>query len=269
MDDGEIFKIECHDGTWSFDTIDMTAFKAGRRLGQSATPVIANFAAADGVADMKFWHQRLGHLCPEYVRLTADRDLMKGMMVRKREHQRCEVCCVSKQKAKPRQKKLQGRVSAPNEMIYADLLFLGQHNRTRFSAVLVTIDVFTKFVFVFLLKSKTQDEVNMRIQQYIRWAERQTCRVGVEGDDVTHQVKTILTDRDTEFVNHASEQWFAGAGIVHVKAGPKRSHLNPCARVHQTLVEMTAAYIKNRVYFRGTNVSPFQLMFGFRPDILP
>ncbi|DAZ99489.1 TPA: hypothetical protein N0F65_001674 [Lagenidium giganteum] len=139
---------------------------------------------------------------------------------------------------------LQRHVSAPNEMIYADLLFPGQHNRTQFSAVLVILDAFSKFVSVFLLKSKTQDEVNMHIQQYIRWAERQTCRVCVEGDEVTHRVKKTLTDRGTEFVNHASEQWYADAGIVHVKVGSKSSHLNPCERVHQTLVGMVKAMME-------------------------
>ena len=58
-------------------------------------------------------------------------------------------------------------------MAFADLLIPGLNNGSSFSAVLVIMDGFSRYVKFYLLKSKTEGEVNMYMKHYIAWAERQ------------------------------------------------------------------------------------------------
>jgi hypothetical protein len=100
-------------------------------------------------------------------------------------------------------------------------------------------------------------------------------------------VQLILTDKGSEFVNKEMAAWYAARGIEHVKVGPKSSHLNPCERVHQTLITMmkaamhsagfprsfwiyallNAVFVKNHVYCKAIKGIPYQRMFGVVPDI--
>jgi hypothetical protein len=104
---------------------------------------------------------------------------------------------------------------------------------------------------------------------------------------MTHSVRQVLTDKGGEFVNMQMQEWYKTQGIEHVLVGPKSSQLNLCERTHQSLVEMTkatmkdagfprslwpealrnAVYLKNRVYNKGTQGIPFEMMFGVKPDI--
>ncbi|KAG3126054.1 hypothetical protein PI124_g22602 [Phytophthora idaei] len=83
------------------------------------------------------------------------------------------------------------------------------------------------------------------------------------------------------------ERWYKKKGIVHTKVGPNASQLNPVERTHQTLIGMvktmmpesglppsfwthaleTAVYVKNRVFCKGAGRTPYELMFGTKPDI--
>ncbi|GMF51260.1 unnamed protein product [Phytophthora fragariaefolia] len=91
----------------------------------------------------------------------------------------------------------------------------------------------------------------------------------------------------SEFVNDAMEAWYRAHGIEHIRVGPKSSQLNLCERTHQSIVEMTkafmhhagfpknlcpeamrnAVYVKNRVYNKGAQGVPFEMMFGAKPDL--
>ncbi|GMF42036.1 unnamed protein product [Phytophthora fragariaefolia] len=42
---------------------------------------LCNFTAIDGVASFALWHERLGHICPQYLKPMADKGLLKGMML--------------------------------------------------------------------------------------------------------------------------------------------------------------------------------------------
>ena len=45
--------------------------------------VFANFVVTDGVADIDVWHERLGHVCPDYIRLMVDRGSAKGIKLQR------------------------------------------------------------------------------------------------------------------------------------------------------------------------------------------
>ncbi|GMF32336.1 unnamed protein product [Phytophthora fragariaefolia] len=115
---------------------------------ESPTPTtMINYAISDGVADLQCWHERLGHICPQFVKQMADQDLVEGMMLRNRKFDLCEACQLGKQKAKTPQRNLDRGVKHRNQLVCADLLFPPSHyNCTRFKAILVIMDVHTRFL---------------------------------------------------------------------------------------------------------------------------
>ena len=52
--------------------------------------MFVNFAVTDGIADMIVWHERLGHTCPDYIRLMLDRGMAKEIMLNLRGKMDCE-----------------------------------------------------------------------------------------------------------------------------------------------------------------------------------
>ncbi|KAI9910261.1 hypothetical protein PsorP6_010578 [Peronosclerospora sorghi] len=138
-----------------------------------ADDVIVSFTTTDGVARLKVWHKRLAHTCTQYVKLMADRGMVDGMLVTKREHTACDACHLGKQRASRHRKKLDRTVSAPNQIVYADLMIPSKLNETRFSAVLMIMDAYSRFLTVHLLTSKKESVVNALMKQYVlgtpRW----------------------------------------------------------------------------------------------------
>jgi hypothetical protein len=84
---------------------------------------IVNYTIADGVATLQQWHERTNHTNVQYLKLMVDRGLVRGMMLSKRQAKTCDSCHIGKQRQKRRQKKLDRKVAAPNQIVYADLLF--------------------------------------------------------------------------------------------------------------------------------------------------
>jgi hypothetical protein len=105
-------------------------------------------------------------------------------------------------------KKLNRGLKSPNQSVYADLLIPSQCNVTRFEAVLVIMDGYSRFVTMHMLNSKSSKVVNQHIKEYILWAERQACRSSEEADQVKHRVRKVWTDKGGEFVNRAMKQWY-------------------------------------------------------------
>ena len=236
-----------------------------------------NFAVVDGVADENTWHERMGHLCRNYLRIMVDKGLVEGMMLKKRDLADCSVCHITKQRKSSPIKKLDRHLKSRNEMIFCDLLIPPRNNGTRYEAVLVIVDGYSRFTTIYPLKSKQSSEVNSYMRRYVLWAEKQfDC-----------PVKQILTDNGGEFVNKSIDEWYQTQGIAHLTIPPHSSRLNICERTHQTVVNtakalmkssgfpksfwidalQTAVYLRNRSYCRQTGVTPFERMYDRRPDI--
>lgn len=156
-------------GLWMFTTHN--EFLPGER-NPLVPEAMVNYALRDGVADLQCWHERLGHLCHQHVRKMVDNDLVDGMMLRKRQFATCEAWQLGKQRAKTPQKVLDRGVTERNQLVFAGLLFPPKNYCTRFSAVLVVMDTYTRFVTVYPVKTKHKDDVNPLIKRNIVWAER-------------------------------------------------------------------------------------------------
>ena len=58
-------------------------------------------------------------------------------------------------------------------MVFVNLLFSGLRNGSQYTAVLVVMDGYSRFVKTYLLKAKDEIIVDARMKEYIAWAERQ------------------------------------------------------------------------------------------------
>ncbi|KAG6949403.1 hypothetical protein JG688_00014636 [Phytophthora aleatoria] len=154
---------------WTFNAHNIGGTVASKKQIAVKQQVVANFAVTDGVEDIDIWHERLAHTCPEYIRLMVDRNMANGIMLKKRGKVECADCHFGQQRRKTFQKKLDRDIERVNDLVFADLLIPGLQN----SAVLVVMDAYSRYVTTYLLKTRTQDEVNARMQEYIAWAERQ------------------------------------------------------------------------------------------------
>ncbi|KAJ8546882.1 hypothetical protein ON010_g11353 [Phytophthora cinnamomi] len=301
-DGTEVLRAVHEHRLWAFNVHNIGGVKVDKKTTAVKKQIVVNFAVTDGVEDIDVWHARLGHICPEYIRLMVDRGMAKGIMLKRRGKMDCTDCHFGKQRRKTFKKSLDRNIVNVNDMVFADLLIPGLHNGTKYSAVLVVMDGFSRFVTTYLLNSKTEDEVNGYMKQYIAWAERQHGRKvdtvvtrrwcaeeesSDEQDEAIGPVKQVLTDKGAEFCNKTIEHWYATKGIVHTKVGPKSSQLNLVERTHQTLIGMvktmmhdsglprsfwmhalqTAVYIKNRVFCKGAGRTPYEMMYGTKPDI--
>ncbi|POM74276.1 LOW QUALITY PROTEIN: Hypothetical protein PHPALM_8799 [Phytophthora palmivora] len=240
---------------------------------------MVNFALSDGVADLHCWHDRLGHLCPQYIKKMADEGLVKGITLRKRQFDMCEACQLGKQRAKTPAKHLDRNVKKRNQLVFADLLFPpSNYNCIRFSAVLVIMEVHTRFMTIYPVKTKFSKETNPLMRRYIAWVERQWPQ---------DPVKEVFTDGGDEFDNAEMTTWYQRHGIMFTTTPSHTSRLNMVERSHQTLTGMLksmmkesglptsfrvdalhyAVYIKNRTYSNAINGIPYEVMWNRTPDI--
>ncbi|OWY90132.1 LOW QUALITY PROTEIN: Retroelement pol Polyprotein [Phytophthora megakarya] len=198
----EVIRSTLEHRFWAFSTHNIGGTATGKSSSMVKQHVVANFAVMD---DIEVWHERLAHTCPEYIRLMVDRGIAKGIMLKKRGKIDCMDCRFGKQKRKTYRKQLERNIMKVNDMVFADLLIPGVHNKTHYTAVLVVMDGYSRFVMTYLLKSRNKDEVNARMQEYIARAERQHGRrvekvvtrkfAGDDTEETSRPVKQVLTDK--------------------------------------------------------------------------
>ncbi|OWY97752.1 Copia type Polyprotein [Phytophthora megakarya] len=240
--------------------------------------IYVNFTLHDGVAKLQRWHERLAHTCPQHVLIMSDRSLVEGLTLESRTFQDCEACHLGKQKAKPLSRSFDRDIKHKNQVVFADLLFPETENGTSYSAVLVIIDAFTRYITAYPIKTKGAGIVNALMKRYVSWSDRQHR---------DYPVREIITDNGPEFYNTEIDAWYKLNGIQRGPFPPRSSHLNLCERSHQTLTGMmktmmsdsglpgsfwvdaisTAVYIKNRVFTRALEMTPYEAMWGRRPDL--
>ncbi|POM73839.1 Gag-pol Polyprotein, partial [Phytophthora palmivora] len=177
---------------------------------------MVNFALSDGVADLQCWHDRLGHLCPQYIKIMADEGLVKGMTLRKRQFDMCEACQLGKQRAKTPAKHLDRNVKKRNQF-------------------LVIMDAHTRFMTIYPVKTKFSKEINPLMRRYIAWVERQWPQ---------DPVKEVFTDGGGEFDNAEMTTWYQRHGIMFTTTPSHTSRLNMVERSHQTLTGMLKSMMK-------------------------
>ncbi|KAG3235702.1 hypothetical protein PI124_g19278 [Phytophthora idaei] len=155
-DDTEVIRAMYQHRLWTFDVHNIGDVKVSKKTIVSKRQVVASFAVTDGVEDIDVWHARLGHTCPEYIRLIVDRRMAKGIMLKKRGKIDCADSHFGKQRRKTYQNKLVRNIEKANDIVFADMLIPGLSNSKAYSAVLVVMDGYSRFMTTYLLKSRNE-----------------------------------------------------------------------------------------------------------------
>ena len=172
----------------------------------------------------------------------------------------CSACLAGKQLGKPHPAKNIVSTSRPLELLHLDLFGPSTYDTLGGSKYgLVIVDDYSRYCWVFLLKSK--DETHKTFIIFAKQAQRQ---YGAE-------IKTIRTDNGTEFKNYSMQDFVQDEGIKHEFSAPYTPQQNGVVeRKNRTLIEMartmlsefksphnfwgeavsTAAHCSNRLFLR-------------------
>ncbi|POM80394.1 Copia protein [Phytophthora palmivora] len=166
---------------------------------------LCNYTVAEGVATLSLWHERLCYTCPQYIKTMVDKGSVRGMMLTRRKQDTCDACHLGKQKKKTHRKKINRATKKPNQVVYADLLIPSNGNGTRYEAVLVIMDGYSRFVTVYLLTSKSSPVVN---ESLLGNPLREHIKVTVFMDGLKVDPSHTQIVRGREFINRGMENWY-------------------------------------------------------------
>ncbi|GJS57111.1 putative ribonuclease H-like domain-containing protein [Tanacetum coccineum] len=190
----------------------------------------------------------------------------------------CVACKKGKQHKASCKAKLERIIRKPLELLHMDLfgpVSVESINKKRYC--LVVTDDFSRFSWVFFLATK--DETSEILCNLI---------IGLE-NQLSHNVKIIRCDNETEFKNHVMNEFCAKKGIKRKFCVPRTPQHNGVAeRKNRTLIEAartmladsllpilfwaeavnTACYVLNRVLVtKPQNKTPYELLIGKSPSI--
>ena len=226
------------------------------------------------------WHRRLGHVNMRNLKQLLKGEHIVGLTGISFEKDRvCSACVAGKQLKKRHPIKSIITTSRPLELLHLDL-FGPSHYDTLGGRKygLVIVDDYSRYSWVFLLKSK--DET---YKEFIIFAKRAQRMYEAE-------IKAIRTDNGTEFKNYTMQEFVDDEGIKHEFSAPYTPQQNGVVeRKNRTLIEMartmlsefksphnfwgeaisTAAHYSNRLFLRPLhNKTPYELLTGNKPNVL-
>ncbi|GMF61977.1 unnamed protein product [Phytophthora fragariaefolia] len=113
----EVIRTVYENRLWTFNAHNIGSAITNKKNNAVKKQVLANFAITYGVEDIDVWHERLGHTCPEYIRLMVDRGMAKGIMLKRREKIDCADCHFGKQRRKTFKKKVDRLIEKVNDIV--------------------------------------------------------------------------------------------------------------------------------------------------------
>ena len=209
---------------------------------------------ANGKNEKELWHRRLGHLNNNSLEQLKNDKMVRNLVFRSEKLSMCEPCIMGKITQKSYGELSLTRLK-PLELISMDLcgpMPVDSKGGARYMFVMV--DTFTRRVFVYLIKSKSE-----AFDCFVRFKK---CSENV----LNLKIKSVRTDNGGEFINRRFEELFESEGIEHQQTVPYSPQSNGIAeRMNRTLLDkartmlidaelpiefwgeaiMTAAYLKN------------------------
>ncbi|KAJ0591376.1 putative RNA-directed DNA polymerase [Helianthus annuus] len=180
------------------------------------------------------WHARLGHI--NFASLNGMYKMAEGVPVIREKNQLCESCMVGKQTRHSFPKKAKFRASAVLELVHGDLCGpISPPTLTGNKYILVLIDDFSRYMWSYLLKQKSDAFVT--IKKFKVMIEKQTRK----------PLKTLRTDRGGEFTSREFNEYCEQEGVMRHLTAPYTPQQNGVVeRRNRTLVEMTRCIMKAR-----------------------
>lgn len=252
-----------------------------RATNASEHAIIATEQAAficHGERTLSELHRIFGHVSKQRIQQLAKDPAMGIKITDPAAVIDCPDCPMGSGKHTSHPDSTRKKAEQPGEMIHIDLS--GQHPTSASGAryFLLCKDEWTSYSYVYFLKSKESDRVNLALSQFVTDFEV----------DSTFKVRRIRSDCGSEFVNKATQLLFAAEHIVHEKTAPYTPQQNGAAeREIQSIVNMartnihaaklpvalwqeainTACYVKNRLPNSTTNITPYEKLFQRKPVI--
>ncbi|KAI3510729.1 hypothetical protein L1887_17862 [Cichorium endivia] len=225
------------------------------------------------------WHRKLAHLNFRYMNQLVTREMVRGMPLLKFDNENlCAACALGKQKKKPHKSITDSSVTHPLELLHIDLCGpskVASLNHKKY--ILVIVDDFTRFTWVFFLRLKSYTFLELR--NFI---------VSIELK-VKLLVRRIRSDNGTEFNNQQIEEFLASKGIEHNFSTPYTPQQNGMVeRRNVTLVEAarsmlnfanlplsfwteaiaTACFVHNRsIINKRLQMTPYKILNGRKPNV--
>lgn len=229
-------------------------------------------------AQWETWHRRLAHLGYDSMRLLLSSLSTGAPIARDGAHAdgACEGCVMGKINRLPFPTS-NSHASAMLDLIHVDICEIGTASRLGARYVLVLVDDYSRYTWVFFQKLKS--DAHAIIKEWIVRAERMFER----------KVKTIRSDNGGEFTSNDFERYLTSLGITHQTTLPYTSQQNGVVeRTNRTLVERTIAllhserlpitlwadvmdtvtFLKNRSPSSALGkATPFERAFGLKPNL--
>ncbi|GKV52289.1 hypothetical protein SLEP1_g58877 [Rubroshorea leprosula] len=231
-----------------------------------------------GHDNASIWHACLGHLNMNKLRVMVQKELVKRLpnLTSFGDGGSCEGCQYGKAHRLPFEKSF-SRCKAPLDCIHSDLFGPTPTPYSGFRYMLIFVDDFTRFTWVYFVKEKS--EVFLKFQEFKETIERALER----------KIKQLRTDNGGEFTSDAFNSFCRSEGIrrelscaytpqQNGVAERKIRHLAETCRswLHAKNLPKElwaegmkcAAYVINRVPLSPINMkSPYELMFDEKPNV--
>ena len=249
-------------------------------LGGSGQHEISSFAAS-ATQNPQLWHRRLGHLGMPNLLKMVESGMVKGMeltaaQVKAASQTVCEPCLAGKQ-GRVSFGHSEHKASKPLELLHMDLMGPMPVPSLGGSLYLATfLDDYSKLSVVRPIATK--DIVPEVVKDVVQMLETQSRR----------KLRMIRTDNGTEYVNKRLQQYLSSKGVVHqttVAGNPEQN--GRAERLNRTLMERaramlmdaglgkelwaeavnTANYLRIRSPVAGQDKTPWEIMFGEKPNV--
>nr|GEX66427.1 retrovirus-related Pol polyprotein from transposon TNT 1-94 [Tanacetum cinerariifolium] len=174
------------------------------------------------------WHRRLSHLNFDTINLLSKNDIVVGLPKLKfvKDHL-CSFCELGKAKRKSFQTKITPSFKSQLQLLHMDLcgpMRVASINVKRY--VLVIVDDYSIYTWTHFLRFK--EETPEVLIDFLRLVQR-----GLHA-----QVRIVLTDKGTEFLNQTLHAYFTTEGILHQTSVARTPEQNGVVeRQNRTLVE--------------------------------
>jgi transposase InsO family protein len=187
--------------------------------------------------ESNIWHSHFCHVNFGCLSRLANLNLILKINLVK--GSKCHVCVQSKQPRKPH-KAAETRNLVPLELVYSDICEMnGELTKGGKRYFMTFIDDYTRFCFVYLLKTK--DEVLQYFKIYKDEVENQLER----------KVKRLRFDRGGEYFSSEFSEFCVEHEIIHERTPPYSAQSNGIIeRKNQTLTELVNAMLRTAGLFK-------------------
>ena len=229
--------------------------------------------------DLSFWHRRLGHIGFDHLTRVSGHDLIRGLPKLKMVKDLvCTPCRHGKMVAASHPPVTVTMTDAPGQLLHMDTVGPARVQSAGGKwYVLVVVDDFSRYSWVFFLASKDETFTHFR---------GLFSRLSVE---LPGALRAIRSDNGTEFKNSYFESFCGETGVEHQFSSPYVPQQNGVVeRKNRTLVEMartmldeystprkfwaeaiaTACHVSNRVFLRAhLHLTSYELRYGRKPSV--